>query len=104
MSAPSPDPNHNGWLTRRSVFIGAAASVLCVPAIVRATSLMPVRGMIMPVERLYAGFVDRLLYDGCDKALKAGRIESTFFVNDRKLSEAEMRRIVAYARSYGFLK
>jgi hypothetical protein len=67
MSAPSPDLNHNGRLTRR-VFIGVAASVLYAPAIVRATSLMPVRSIIMPAERPYAGFVDRLLYDGCDKA------------------------------------
>lgn len=34
--------NHNGLITRRSIFIGAAASLICAPAIVRATSLMPV--------------------------------------------------------------
>ena len=32
-------------MTRRSIFIGAAASLICAPAIVRATSLMPVRGL-----------------------------------------------------------
>ena len=35
--------NHDGLITRRSIFIGAAASLICAPAIVRATSLMPVR-------------------------------------------------------------
>ena len=37
-------------MTRRNVFIGAAASLICAPAIVRATSLMPVRGFITVFE------------------------------------------------------
>ncbi len=32
-------------MTRRVIFIGAAASLICAPAIVRAASLMPVRGL-----------------------------------------------------------
>jgi hypothetical protein len=32
-------------MTRRNIFIGAAASLICAPAIVRATSPMPVRGL-----------------------------------------------------------
>ena len=32
-------------MTRRTLFIGAAASLICAPAIVRAASLMPVRGL-----------------------------------------------------------
>jgi hypothetical protein len=52
----------------------------------------------------YAGFVDRLLFTSCDNALKAGRNESTFFVNGRKLCGDEMRAVVAYARRYGFVK
>jgi hypothetical protein len=47
---------------------------------------------------------DRIWQNERDKNLKAGRTESTFPVNGRPLSEGEMRRIVAYARPYGFLK
>ena len=43
--------NHDGLITRRSIFIGAAASLICAPAIVRATSLMPVRTLMLPIER-----------------------------------------------------
>ncbi len=39
----SPISNHDSLITRRSILIGAAASLICAPAIVRATSLMPVR-------------------------------------------------------------
>ena len=41
MTAPAlstPDDHH---FTRRSIFVGAAASLICAPAIVRAASLMP---------------------------------------------------------------
>src|SRR5271156_4466716 len=46
--------------TRRELLIGAAASLLCAPAIVRVGSLMPVRGFVFPTERHYFGFVERL--------------------------------------------
>ncbi len=46
--------------TRRKLLIGAAASLLCAPAIVRVGSLMPVRGIIFPTERYHFGFVERL--------------------------------------------
>ena len=39
--------NHDGLITRRSIFIGA---LICAPAIVRATSLMPVRALML-IER-----------------------------------------------------
>jgi hypothetical protein len=32
-------------MTRRNIFIGVAASLICAPAIVRAAGLMPVRGL-----------------------------------------------------------
>jgi hypothetical protein len=41
----APISNHEGLMTRRSIFTGAAASLLCAPAIVRAASLMPVRSL-----------------------------------------------------------
>ena len=48
--------NHDGLITRRSIFIGAAASLICAPAIVRVTSLMPVRCLKGPIGPQYAGF------------------------------------------------
>src|ERR1700722_4479771 len=47
-------------ITRRSLFIGAAASLLCAPAIVRASNLMPVRRIILKSDLNHYGFVDRL--------------------------------------------
>jgi hypothetical protein len=35
---------------RRSFLLGLGASLVAAPAVVRATSLMPVRGIVMPVE------------------------------------------------------
>jgi hypothetical protein len=32
-------------MTRRNIFIAAAASLMCAPAVVRASSLMPVRAL-----------------------------------------------------------
>ncbi len=98
-------------LSRRRVLIGAASSLLCVPAIVRATSLMSVRGLIMPINILepplsdtpQEGFVHRLLFASCDSDLKAGRTKSSFGFNGGRLSEKEMRDLVAYARKWGFL-
>ena len=45
--------NHDGLITRRSIFIGAAASLICAPAIVRATSLMPVRALMFRLSARY---------------------------------------------------
>lgn len=41
-------------LSRRAIFAGIGA-VIAAPAIVKATSLMPVRGIIMPIEGGYIG-------------------------------------------------
>jgi hypothetical protein len=66
MTAPILN-HHHDRLTRRSIFVGAAVSLLYAPAIVRATSLMPVHGVILPTERplrfgcQYAGFCERLM-------------------------------------------
>ena len=50
-------------LTRRSLFLGAAATLVCAPAIVRAANIMAVRKMIDPVQRFYYGFNERLKID-----------------------------------------
>lgn len=46
--------------TRRSLLVGASATLLCAPCIVRAASLMPVQGIVFPTERNYYGFLERL--------------------------------------------
>ena len=46
--------------TRRQFLIGISAALVSAPAIVRAGSLMKVRGIIMPIPGNYYGFCDRL--------------------------------------------
>jgi hypothetical protein len=78
MTALIPDPHYDHQFTRRSIFIGAAALMICAPAIVRAASLMPIRVLILPIERplpigpQYAGFCERLMYHMLDNDLRAG--------------------------------
>jgi hypothetical protein len=59
MTAITPNIDNGSLLTRRSIFIGAAAALICAPAIVRITNLMPVRRIILRSDHYY-GFVDRL--------------------------------------------
>ena len=59
---------------RRNLLIGVTASLLCAPAIVRASSLMPVKvvewtPLALPVsEKPYAGWVERVAYQMMDNA------------------------------------
>ena len=46
--------------TRRNFLFGISTALICAPAIVRAQSLMPLRGIVLPTERYHFGFVDRL--------------------------------------------
>ena len=93
--------NHDGLITRRSIFIGAAASLICAPAIVRATSLMPVRRLRGPIGPQYAGFCERLMYQSLDSNLRADKMSTV--LNGKIIPEAEARRMVAYARVQGWL-
>jgi len=94
-------------MTRRSILIGAAASLICAPAIVRAASLMPVRGL--PLQFLNPEFLNRLgqfyrrcFYHSLDSDLRAGRAMSTVS-NGTIISVAEAHRMVARARAQGWL-
>ena len=69
MTAQNPTPEH-GLITRRSIFIGAAASLLCAPAIVRATTLMPVRRLPFPFGPQYAGYCERLMFHALESNLR----------------------------------
>ena len=102
MTAPILNHHHHADLiTRRRIFIGAAVSLICAPTVVRATSLMPVHGLILPIEPRYAGFCERLFYHSFDINLRAGRMSTV--LNGKIIPEAEARRMVAYARAQGWL-
>jgi hypothetical protein len=102
MTAPIPSHHHHDSLiTRRSIFIGAAASLICAPAIVQFTSRMPVRRLPPPFGPQYAGFVERLMYHALDSNLRAGRMNTV--LNGKIIPEADARRLVARAREYGWL-
>jgi hypothetical protein len=94
-------------MTRRNILIGAAASLICAPAIVRAASLMPVRGL--PLQVLKPEFLNplgqfyrRCFYHSLDSDLRAGRSMSTV-TNGKIISVAEAHRMVARARAKGWL-
>jgi hypothetical protein len=104
MTAPIPIPDRS-LITRRSIFIGAAASLLCAPAIVRAANLMPVRRLPFPYGPQYAGFVDRLflhaLENSLEVGLRAGRTNIKVCSHTIPVDSARQR--VAFARAHGFL-
>jgi hypothetical protein len=107
MTLITPSPHYNHQFVRRSIIVGAAASLICAPAIVRAASLMTIRGLILPIERplpigrQYAGFCERLMYHSLQSNLRAGRM--TTHVNGGIVPEVEARRLVAHARAQGWL-
>ena len=101
MTAPTPILHYDRQMTRRRIFLGAAASLVCAPAIVQATSLMPVRNLMLPIERPWAGFCERLFYHLLDCDLRAGRMGTN--LNGRIIPVADARRLVAHARAQGWL-
>jgi len=92
-----------GQVTRRSI-LRIGALLFCAPAIVRAASLMPVRGVVVPIVRPYEGLVGRMALDWTAYGLISGRVQAgRFEIYGRIISEAEARRRIAYARYWGFL-
>ena len=89
-------------MTRRSIFIGAAASLMCAPAIVRVASLMPVRGLPLQFLSPLGEFYRRCFYHNLDFELRTGRSMS-MVENGKIISIADARRMVAYARAQGWL-
>lgn len=105
----------DGQVTRRGIFLGAAvSSLVCAPAIVRAMSLMPLRGAVLSVEQRppqhplvpapFESFARQLFFKWCDSDLTAARTKSSFIYNGERLSGSKMRNVVAYARRRGFLQ
>lgn len=104
MTPPISIP-HNGLITRRSIFIGSAASLLCAPAIVRAANLMPVRRLPFPFGPQYAGFVERLYLHALEGSLQAGLRagQTSIELCGRTIPVDSAQRRVAFARAHGFL-
>jgi hypothetical protein len=104
MTAPILISDHS-LITRRSLFIGAAASLLGAPAIVRAANLMPVRRLPFPFGPQYAGYLERLflhaLEGGLQAATREGRASIEFWGHTTPIDTARQR--VASAQAHGFL-
>ena len=96
-------------MTRRSLLFAAAASLICVPAVVRAASLMPVPGLplqLLNPEQKIPRTVENganCFYNNLDNDLRAGRAMTYGPVGGKTISEAEGYRIVAQARAEGWL-
>ena len=101
MTTPVADHPNNPLITRRRILIGAAASLICAPAIVRVSNLMPVRRLPPPFGPQYAGFVERLMYQSLASNLRTGRMTTN--LNGRIIPEAAARQMVARAQDYGWL-
>ncbi len=96
--------------TRRSILVGAAASLIYAPAIVRAASLMPVRGLplqpFIPKQKIpktMGEWYQLCFYNNLDNALKAGRAMTYAQIGGNTISVAEGHGIVADARAQGWL-
>ena len=99
-------PNSDGReLTRRSILVGATASLICRPAIVRATSLMPIRQLMVSTvsidsEKRSLGFIGTWRIHFMRQALRRGwegRDSQTF----GGASEAAARRYVMSMTAQG---
>jgi hypothetical protein len=73
-------PDIDARITRRTILVGAAASLIYAPAIVQAVNLMPVRGLplqlIIPKRRdlkTMGDWYQFCFYNNLDNDLKAGR-------------------------------
>jgi hypothetical protein len=83
-------------MTRRILFFGAAASLMCAPAIVRAASLVRVRAMQLGALNPEGEFYRRCFYHSLDSDLRAGRATGVLN-NDKIISVTEAQRMVACA-------
>jgi hypothetical protein len=101
MTVLIPDNDQSGLITRRSIFIGAAASLICAPAIVRVANLMPVRKLPFPYGPQYAGYVDRLFLHSIEGSLQACR--TIVEVVGHKIPVDSAQQTVAFAQAHGFL-
>jgi hypothetical protein len=102
-------------ITRRALLTGIGSLVVGAPAIVRISSIMPVKVVdwtalappaneLCSVEGPWAGFCERLGYQAMDSILKAGWTPERAVRIYGGMSERQMRSRVAYAQRHGLLK
>jgi hypothetical protein len=104
-------PDIDARITRRTILVGAAASLICAPAIVQAVNLMPVRGLplqlLIPKRRIpktMGEWYQLCFYNNLVNDLKAGRAMTYGPIGGTPISVAEGRQIVARARAEGWLR
>jgi hypothetical protein len=109
-------PTTSPLMDRRNFLVAATTSLLCAPAIVRASSLMPIKVVDwtpVPVaaneiceagERISAGWAERVGYQMMEHVLKTGWTPERAASFYGGISESKMRSMVAYARRLGFLE
>ena len=97
-------------MTRRSILIGAAASLICAPAIVRAASLMPVRGLPLQflnperkIPKTVGEWYQQCFYNNLNNQLRAGHAMTYGPIGGPRITVTEGYRIVAQARADGWL-
>ena len=88
-------------LSRRGILIGAASALVCAPAIVRASSLMPVRSFSGAIGPQYAGFVERLFYASLNRDLGTGIMGTV--INGGIVAEPDARKLIQYAKAQGWI-
>src|SRR5260370_11962526 len=95
-------------MTRRSILFAAAASLICAPAIVRAASLMPVRGLslqrlnpVRKIPRTVGEWYQFCFYNNLDNDLRAGRAMTSRPIGGKALSQAEVVRFTPHSRPKG---
>jgi hypothetical protein len=102
MSKVFSDNRSSVPLSRRSFLLGLAASSLPAPALVRVSSIMPVRCVLLTeTNRPSAGFAQRLLYNSLAAGLRRGHI--TTVLNGRVVTLSEAEPLVRYARQNGWI-
>jgi hypothetical protein len=91
-------------MTRRSIFMGAAVSLVCAPAIVRAASLMPIQRVIAATnatnanEPIYLGFAGALRLFWIEQALKRGWDNRRDGPTFGGISESQAKNYVAHVK------
>lgn len=105
---------NSSMIGRRTLLTGLGSLMIGAPALVRASSLMPIKvadwtplapptNELRSAERPWAGFCERLGYQAMDNILKAGRTRERAARIYGGMSEEKMLSMVAYARRHGFL-
>jgi hypothetical protein len=103
-------PTATPLMDRRN--FAAMALLLCAPAIVRASSLMPIKGGGLDPACVHmntanvpsAGWAERVGYHMMDHVLETGWTPERAALFYGGMSESKMRSMVAHARRHGFLR